>query len=188
MSTNLLDKINKGITPGQFIEGMTKNKEQFEQWKTAFAWKNEEDRQFFQALSKRDDLLCFILMADWCGDVVRNVPVIFNALEISNIPVEVLIIEEHMETMDQFLTLGGRSIPIVIFTNKKGAVLGQWGPRPQYVQEPMIAFKKANPDREAADYQTNLAETRKEIIRRYGEGTGYQADIITELRALLETI
>jgi len=188
MSINLLDKLNKGITPEQFVQGMTKNKEQFEQWKSSFEWNSEGDREFFQALSKRDDLLCFILMADWCGDVVRNVPVIFSALEAGSIPMEVLIIEEHMETMDQFLTLGGRSIPIVIFTNKQGEVLGQWGPRPQYVQEPMIAFKKANPDREAADYQTNLAETRKEIIRRYGEGAGYQADIITELRALLETI
>lgn len=186
MTINLADKINKGITPSQFIEGMTKNKEQFEQWKTAFAWPSEDDEAFFEKLGNRTDLLCFILMADWCGDVVRNVPVIFNALK--NIPIEVLIMEEHLETMDQFLTLGGRSIPVVIFTNQAGDVLGKWGPRPQYVQEAMIAFKQANPDREAADYQANLAETRKELLRRYGEDTGYQKEIIKELRALLETI
>ncbi|WP_168123925.1 thioredoxin family protein [Paenibacillus sp. HB172176] len=188
MGKSIADKLGNGISPQQFIDGMTKNKEQFISWKEQFNWPSEEDKEFFESLNNRDDLRCSILMADWCGDVVRNVPVVFEALAVSGMPVEVLIMEENLDTMDQFLTMGGRSIPIVLIVDTGGAVLAQWGPRSTYVQEPMVAFKTANTDKEAADYQDNLQAARKEIMRRYGEGTGYQAVIVKELRELLESL
>ncbi|MNP83002.1 hypothetical protein D3C76_1818070 [compost metagenome] len=49
----------------------------------------------------------------------------------------------------------------------------------------MIEFKRLNPDREAADYQENLAVARQEIGKRYGEGTESHAAIIRELRELI---
>ncbi|GIQ71025.1 thioredoxin family protein [Xylanibacillus composti] len=185
MSKNLAHKLNKGISPQAFMEGMEKNKEAFQSWYDQFAWESEEDKEFFESLSFRDDLRCLILAADWCGDVVRNVPVVFRALEAAQMPVEVLIMEQHLETMDEFLTMGGRSIPIVLFADTGGVVLGQWGPRPKHVQEVMIAFKQENPDREAPDYQENIAAARQEMVRRYGEDAAYQQVIIRELKDVL---
>jgi len=187
MSKQLSHKIGAGVTPKQFIDGMTKNKEAFVDWMERFQWENEEIRNFFVQLNNRDDIRCLILSADWCGDVIRNVPVVFRVLEESGIPTEVLIKEQHEDVMDEFLTMGGKAIPIVIFVDTGGFVLGQWGPRPQRVQEPMVQFKQENPDREAADYQANLAKTREEIGRRYGEGTAYHNEIVQELRDLLST-
>ncbi|RCW47575.1 thioredoxin family protein [Paenibacillus prosopidis] len=188
MSKSVADKLGKGISPQQFIDGMTKNKESFIDWSEKFVWTDESDKAFFESLNNRDDLRCLILMADWCGDVVRNIPVVFRALENSGIETEVLIMEEHLDTMEQFLTMGGRAVPIVIIADTGGAVLGQWGPRPKHVQEAMIAFKQENPDRDAADYQEKLAVTRQEMGRRYGEGIGYQSVIVKELRTLLESV
>jgi len=187
MSKSVADKLGKGISPQQFVDGMTKNKETFIGWMEQFSWPSDEDRELFESMNNRDDLRCLILMADWCGDVVRNVPAVFGALEVTGIPTEVLIMEENLDTMDQFLTMGGRSIPIVIFADTGGAVLGQWGPRPTRIQDPMVAFKRDNTDREAADYQDNLAIARAEIMKRYGDGPGYQAEVIKELRELLES-
>jgi hypothetical protein len=187
MSKNIASKLGTGLKPRQFIEGMTKNKETFENWYQSFEWGGDDDKEFFEQLNNRDDLRCVIIAADWCGDVVRNVPVVFRALENSGVPVEVLIMEDHLETMDQFLTMGGRSIPVVIFTDTGGFVLGTWGPRPKYVQEPMVEFKQNNPDREAADYQANLQAAREEIKHRYGEGRGYQELVVRELRELIST-
>ncbi len=187
MSKNLADKLGKGLTPKGFIAAMTKNQEAFQNWYDSFAWENEAEKAFFSSLQYRDDLRCLILAADWCGDVVRNIPVVFRALEETGMPVEVLIMEENLDVMDQFLTMGGRSIPVVIFVDTGGHVLGTWGPRPKHVQDVMIAFKQANPDRNAADYDDNLKVTRSEIIRQYGEGTGYQAVIVKELHALLSS-
>jgi hypothetical protein len=188
MGVNVSEKFGKGLLPGDFMEGMTQNKEVFRKWYDAFEWKSEEDRAFFQSLSQRDDLRCLILAADWCGDVVRNVPVLFRVLEETKMPVEVMIMEQHTDLMDQFLTLGGRAIPIAIFAHKDGNVLGHWGPRPKYVQEPMAEFKKTNPDRNAPDYEEKISKVREEIRRRYGEDTEYQQWIVDEVKQLLSGV
>jgi hypothetical protein len=188
MAVNLATKLRTGISPRQFMDGIDKNRDAFLKWYNEYEWANKEDEEFFASLRNRDDLRCLILSAEWCGDVVRNVPVIFRALEISGIPTEVLIMEQHLETMDQFLTGGGRAIPIVIFTDTSGVELGKWGPRPANVQAVMTEFKRQNPDREAADYQEKIAVARTEMGRQYGEGTGYQTVIITELRDLISSL
>jgi hypothetical protein len=187
MSKNLANKLGTGLKPQQFIEGMTKNKEKFLEWYDSFQWASEDDKEFFESLNNRDDLRCLILAADWCGDVVRNIPVVFRALEISGIPTEVLIKEEHPDVMAQFLTMGGEAIPIVIFTDFSGHVLGHWGPRPKHVQEVMVKFKQENPDRNAPDYQEKIKVAREEMAKQYGEGTGYHAVIVKELRDLLSS-
>ncbi|MFD1673241.1 thioredoxin family protein [Alicyclobacillus fodiniaquatilis] len=187
MAVQLLEKLNQGLSPQGFVEKMTRNQEAFQNWYQQFAWSKASDREFFEEFHK-DGLRCVIIAADWCGDVVRNVPVVFRLLETLNMPTDVLIMEENLEVMDQFLTMGGRSIPVVLFVNEAGEVVGRWGPRPAYVQEPMVAFKANNPDKNAASYDENLKATRQEIGRRYGEGTGYQQLIVDEVRAILENL
>ncbi|MFB0844472.1 thioredoxin family protein [Paenibacillus oleatilyticus] len=187
MSKNLSAKLRQGLSPQQFADGMTKNQEKFKEWYDLFVWESEEDKEFFESLNNRDDLRCLILAADWCGDVVRNVPAVFRALEISGIPTEVLIKEEHPDVMAQFLTGGGEAIPIVIFTDFSGFVLGHWGPRPANVQAVMTKFKQENPDREAPDYNDKIQIARQEMVKQYGEGTGYQTVIVKELRELLSS-
>ncbi|MFT9848192.1 thioredoxin family protein [Aneurinibacillus sp. REN35] len=187
MSSNLKNKFGAGEAPKQFMEEMTKNKEAFHDWYHRFSW-SEEEQTFFASLQQRDDLRCLILAADWCGDVVRNVPVVFRAMEEARIPTEVLIMEKHLDVMDQFLTMGGRAIPIVIFTDSEGNVLGKWGPRPAHVQAIMNAFKKEHPDRNAADYEEKIKEARAKMLQEYGEDTSYQSIIIKELHAILTAL
>ncbi|AOZ93491.1 thioredoxin family protein [Paenibacillus crassostreae] len=188
MKTNLADKLRTGISPQQFMDGMQKNKETFQSYYDKFVWDVPSDREFFGSLNHRDDLRVLILAADWCGDVVRNIPVVFHALETAGIPTEVLILEENLDVMDQFLTMGGRSVPVVIFTDTGGHVLGHWGPRPKHVQKYMIAFKQENPDREASDYASNLDIVRSQIVEAYGKGSDFRSVILKELREMISGI
>lgn len=188
MSKSVSDYIGKGLSPKQFIDGMEKNQDKFIEFSKQFKWEDEGDRNYFESLNNRDDLRCLILSAEWCGDVVRNVPVVFKALENSGVPVEVLIMEQHLDLMDQYLTMGGRAIPIVIFADTGGFVLGQWGPRPAHVQAVMAQFKKDNPDRNASNYEDNIKAARQEMGRQYGEGSDYQQVIVKELRALISAL
>lgn len=188
MAVDLSTKFGTGLTPEAFVAGMERNKEAFQNWYDQFVWNDEEDREFFESLSFRDDIRCLIVAAEWCGDVVKNVPAVFRILEPTAIPTEVLIIEQNYDVIDEFLTLGGRSIPKVIFTDTGGHLLGHWGPRPESVQVHMRAFKAANPDREAADYADNLKATYAKMGEAYGEGVGYQQLIINELRELLSGV
>ena len=188
MTIDLSDRFGKGLNPEAFIRALNKNQDAFMGWYNRFEWQEEGDKAFFESLQFRDDLRCLIIAAEWCGDVVRNVPVVFRALEETQMPVEVLVMEEHLDVMDQFLTMGGRAIPIVLIVDTGGYVLSQWGPRPAYVQEAMTQFKQENPDRDAPDYQEKIAEVRKEMGSRYGEGTGYQQLIVKELREKLSAV
>jgi hypothetical protein len=188
MAVNVAHKYGTGVKPQGFIQGMTKNQEAFNDWFEKFAWASEEDREFFASLRHRDDLRCLIIAADWCGDVVRNVPVVLRALEETEIPTEIMVMEDHLDLMDEFLTMGGRAIPVVIFADTGGHVLAKWGPRPQHVQAVMTAFKQQNPDRNAPDYEEKIKVARAEMLAQYGEGTGYQQVIVKELRDVLSAI
>lgn len=184
MTANLLEKFDQGLTPNQFVEKMTKNQEQFKDWYQQFTWQDTTQQAFFEHETPTG-IRCLAIAADWCGDVVRNLPVVFRLIETAKIPMRVLVMEEHLDVMDQFLTMGGRSIPVVLFLNDAGDVIGRWGPRPTYVQEPMVKFKQENTDKDAPDYQDKLTETRQEIRRRYGTGTTYQSLIVNEIQEIL---
>lgn len=188
MSQQLGHKLNTGISPRQFMDGMEKNREAFHANYQQYAWPNAELQEFYESLNNRDDLRCMIITADWCGDALRSVPVVFRAMEAGGVPTEVMIIEQHYDLIDQFLTFGGRSIPIVLITDTGGHLLGKWGPRPKHVQEVMVAFKEANPDREAPSYQENLTVARQEMVRRYGEAADYTPVILRELQEILERL
>lgn len=188
MAITVAHKLGKGISPKAFIEGMTKNKDAFTTNYNQFSWINEEDKEFFESLNYRDDLRVLILTADWCGDALRSIPVVFRALEVSNIDTEVFIVEEHQDLMDDFLTLGGRSVPVVIIADSGGHVLDRWGPRPAHVQQLMIQFKQENPDREAEDYNDKMLALRKEMAAKYEEGEGVNSSVISELRELLSSL
>jgi len=183
----LKHKVGTGIQPQVFIEGMTRNREEFLSWYNRFSWK-EGDKSFFEAIGAGKDIHCLILCTDWCPDVIWNVPVLFRVLEQCPITVEVLLMEQHLDTMDLFLTDGGRAQPIAVFVDAQGHVLGKWGPRPRYIQAVMEDFRKQNPDREAPDYQEQVSRVRADIAQLYRAGTEYQHVIIRELRQLLSSI
>ncbi|WP_134685333.1 thioredoxin family protein [Brevibacillus migulae] len=184
---NLKHKMGTGIHAQSFIEGMTRNQDEFLSWYNRFSWK-EGEKSFFDVIGAGKDVHCLILCTDWCPDVIWNVPVLFRVLEQSPITVEVLLMEQHLETMDLFLTDGGRAQPIAVFVDAQGNVLGKWGPRPRYIQAVMEDFRKNNPDREAPDYQENVSRVRTEIAKLYNAGTEYQQVIVQELRQLLSTL
>ncbi|GMA58697.1 thioredoxin-like protein [Alicyclobacillus sacchari] len=189
MTVNMAGYFGKGLSPQQFMAGMTRNRDAFVRWYDEFSWPSAESKQGFRDLTRHlTDLRCIIVGADWCGDVVRNVPVILRLMEEAAVPVEILVLEEHLELVDRhFLTMGGRSIPIVLFVRGDGEIVGKWGPRPRHVQEVMVEFKINHPDSSAPDYEESLKRARSEMMRRYGEGTAYQSLIVSEVQALLES-
>jgi hypothetical protein len=108
-------------------------------------------------------------------------------MEQCNIPTEVLLMEEHLETMDHFLSDGVRNQPIAVILDKNGNVLGRWGARPAYIQAVMDRFKSSNPDKAAPDYKEKIGKVYGEIGKLY-HSTHYQNVILQELTALFTSI
>jgi Thioredoxin len=102
-------------------------------------------------------------------------------MEQSGISTEVLLMEEHLETMDLFLTDGGRAQPIAVFLNANGDVLARWGARPAYIQVVMDLFRKNHPDKHASDYQENI----KRVFGFCGGISNYSHSLILHKHSVL---
>ncbi len=181
---NVKHKMGMGIPPQSFTEDMTQNQAEFMNWYNLFTWEGKEEGAYFDAIGNRKDVSCLIICTDWCPDVIWNVPVLFRVMDHGRIRTEVLPMEQHLDTMDLFLTDGGRAQPIAVFADSNGDVIGKWGARPRYIQTVMDEFRRRHPDRSAPDYQENVSHVRKEIAKLYNAGTHYQAVIVQELREL----
>lgn len=191
---NLKHKIGAGISANQFMDGMRtltmelsdipNTREQFHRNYEEFQWQHESDQRFFADVQDKRGLYCLILCTDWCPDVIWNVPVLFRVMEQAGIPTEVLLMEEHQETMDLFLVDGGRPQPIAVLLNDRGEVVGRWGARPAYIQSVMDKFRRSHPDRQSPHYQENISNVYREIGQLYHDVDRYQDAMIAELRAL----
>lgn len=87
---------------------------------------------------------------DWCGDVVRHVPVLQRLADAApNLKVRFITRGQYPDVFVRFLTNGGEAIPKLIFLNDRFVECGNWGPMPQECRE-LIARGKACGDMVAA--------------------------------------
>ncbi|GAA5521587.1 thioredoxin family protein [Aliifodinibius salicampi] len=84
-----------------------------------------------------------VLTEAWCGDAAQNIPVIAKmADQTDNIELKLILRDEHLDIMDQYLTNGGRSIPKLICLDAETLEeIGSWGPRPKEAQEKAMKWK-----------------------------------------------
>jgi hypothetical protein len=76
--------------------------------------------------------LWMVITENWCGDSAQSLPYIAAmAAQNSLIDLEIILRDTYPDIMDQFLTNGTRSIPILVAFNSAGDELFRWGPRPQ---------------------------------------------------------
>jgi hypothetical protein len=79
-----------------------------------------------------------VLTEAWCGDAAQSIPIINKMAEVNeNIELRLILRDEHLDVMDQFLHNGiSRSIPKLICLNSDTLqVIGEWGPRTLEAQE-----------------------------------------------------
>lgn len=78
-----------------------------------------------------------VLTEGWCGDAAQNLPLINKMAQINPmIDLRLILRDENLQVMDEFLTDGGRSIPKLIALDPDTLTpLGTWGPRPVPMQK-----------------------------------------------------
>ena len=72
-----------------------------------------------------------VLSESWCGDASPALPVMNKITEINpNISLSIILRDENLDIMNQFLTNGGMSIPkLIAIDEEESAVVATWGPR-----------------------------------------------------------
>jgi len=86
----------------------------------------------------------WVITEGWCGDSAQSLPIINKIAELNpRIKLKIILREENLPIMDQFLTNGGRSIPKLI-AERDGVIKFVWGPRPQKCQTLFDSLKAQN--------------------------------------------
>jgi hypothetical protein len=102
------------------------------------------DEELIHSVRAIDQPQIWLLLTEgWCGDAAQIIPIIDKAARFyRNVDLGLLLRDENLELMDQFLTDGGRSIPKLIILNAETyELLGCWGPRPKSAQELQRSLK-----------------------------------------------
>ena len=84
-----------------------------------------------------------VITESWCGDAVQSLPLIQMWAHRAGVSLEIMLRDTGVPLIDDFLTRGGRSIPMWIVAEGSGAVLGQWGPRPETARKMVLAHREA---------------------------------------------
>ena len=138
----------------------------------------QPDDELVALLKNAQPQIWWMINEAWCGDAAQTLPAIAKVLVASGGPVELRIImrDENLAIMDNYLTNGGRSIPKLIATDLDGHELFNWGPRPAAAQKLMMDWKQ-NPSGKTFD------EIEKELHLWYAKDKGQSVQ--DELRLLL---
>lgn len=105
-----------------------------------------------------------VITEGWCGDAAQIIPALEKIAEQTpNIQTRYILRDENLEIMDQYLTNGkSRSIPKLVCLDAETLdVLGDWGPRPEELQNLYFEW--------TADKNTPFAEVAEKIQKWYAK-------------------
>ena len=118
-----------------------------------------------------------VLTESWCGDAAHIMPVINKVAELNHtIDFKVVLRDENLDLMNQFLTNGGQSIPkLILIDNATNEVVNTFGPRPSEATKLVLDYK--------AKHGKLTSEFKEDLQGWYNKDKGQNA--ISDLVSLL---
>ena len=92
----------KGLTTGQYIDGMQTHKENLQKVYESFHLSDANKKALKNVPAA--EVKVIVLTEDWCGDAMVNVPILLRIAEETNIEVRFILRDSNLELMDQYLT------------------------------------------------------------------------------------
>jgi hypothetical protein len=174
-----------GFNYADYLAQIKVNKARFEAYHHDFPLK-PEDTTFFRAEARRPNgpAKMLVLAEDWCGDVVRGLPILARMAEAAGLELRIFPRDQNLDIMDEFLKEGAyQSIPVAVFYSRDHRYLGHW------IERPAVA------DRELAEIEAAIRAEHREIndqefsrerrARSEARTPDWQQAIIQELKELL---
>ncbi len=129
-----------------------------------------------------------VITEGWCGDAANFVPLANLIASYSEkIKLRFILRDENPRIMDEYLTNGTRSIPLMIVLDKDFNELAIWGPRPAALTE-LVTAEKAKPGFTMDELKKNIqlwyagdktVSTQKEIAEILNKINSKQHEIHT---------
>ena len=181
------ERFNQGFSYPDYIDQIKVNKGRFDGFYNGFQLK-PEDVTLFRELAGRPNgpAKMLVLGEDWCGDVVRGLPVLARIAEAAGMEMSVFPRDLNHDIMNEFLKNGQwMSIPCAVFYTKDHQYICHWIERPDLADREMVEIEEAI---RAENPQINDQEFSRERRTR----TGAKADdwieaTVVELKELLSS-
>lgn len=138
----LLEGKTTGEDQSEFMLSLTKlNRQRMKRIDNTLEFTPEQLAPFKQITKGQ---LWLVISEAWCADGAQIVPVLAKIAQ-SNplIDLKIVLRDENPNLMNQYLTNGGKAIPILIIADAQSLeVLHVWGPRPKVATQMVEAYKK----------------------------------------------
>lgn len=162
----LQDWYEKGMDSKTYIDSMKTNKEELLSIYERFQVPKQDEERLEQLRS--NNLHVIVLTEDWCGDAMVNVPILLRICEKAKIEARMLLRDQNLELMDQYLTDGTkRAIPIFIFIDESGNEYAVWGPRAPKVQQFVEDERAKLPPKDSPEFEDKQKEMYRAFKQRF---------------------
>ena len=180
------ERFAQGLTYADYMNQIKVNKGRMEEYYGNFQVTPEETRALRDLAQRADGpTSMLVLCEDWCGDVVRGLPVLARIAEAGGLEMRVFPRDEHHDIMNEFLKNGQwMSIPTAVFYSRDHQYICHWIERPEVADREMQGIEEAiraeNPDITEQDFGR---ERRARTGAKAGE---WQRASVTEIVDLLQ--
>jgi hypothetical protein len=127
------------------------------------------NKKVYNYLGEINQKLNWVLITEpWCGDASFSTPYIMMLAQSNElISLKIALRDDNEDLINQYLTNGGKSIPILVCFDEQNNFLFKWGPRPAICQELVNSFPK----------EFELKDKIEKIYSWYKEDKGEQVQL-----------
>ena len=189
------ERLNAGMTYEEFKASMTRNRERLEANERNFSPKHD-DLAVFTNLPHALEVL--VIAADWCGDVIANLPILGRlAAESGKLNLRLFEREANLDLMAEYMNGPYQSIPVFAFFDPDFREVGRWIERPKsitqlrarlqremYEKNPEFGSPNEPPDQLPEDVRARLQQGMADIRSQTNEFGS--REVVRELREIIE--
>ena len=178
-------RFDQGVSYEAYMGQIKVNKARFEDFYNNFSVTAEDTAALKELVGKANGpAKMLVLGEDWCGDVIRGLPVLARIAEASGMQMTVFPRDENHDIMNEFLKNGQwMSIPVAVFYTKDHEYISHWIERPEIAEQEMEQIEK---DIRAENPDINDQDFGRERRARTASRARYWQDMtVTEIRDLL---
>ncbi|NQD65902.1 thioredoxin family protein [Bacillus haikouensis] len=180
----LQDWFDKGMTPSEYLEYMKSHKENTLSILNKFTVPRA-DKEVLASLAD-ESLRVIVLTEDWCGDAMLNIPILLKVAEEADIDVKMVLRDDNLELMDQYLTNGtSRAIPIFIFIDENGEEKTVWGPRAPMVKKIVDDERAKLPPKDHEQFPEKQKEMIERLTSQYTKDKNIWVEVYESLKTTL---
>ncbi|MEE9162212.1 MAG: thioredoxin family protein [Candidatus Neomarinimicrobiota bacterium] len=179
------ERYSEGFSYAGYIEQIKVNKARFDAFYAGFQLKTE-DAVLFRDLASRPNgpAKMLVLGEDWCGDVVRGLPVLARIAEAAGMEMGIFPRNLNHDIMCEFLNQGQwESIPVAVFYTRDHRYICHWTERPAVAGREMAeieaAIRAENPQISEQEF------SRERRARTAARAGGWIEATVAELKDLL---